>query len=799
MFLSPSNFSHFCSQQLSCRLSPASNFCTHKASYGISCSLDSTTNYDIKRFEDAKEKIRKMFHKVELSVSAYDTAWVAMVPSPAAPTTPCFPGTVNWILENQLHDGSWGGVVHHHDTCLLKDSLSSTLACVLALNTWSVGEEQMIKGLDFIMSNFASAIDEEQHSPIGFNVIFASMIEKALKLDVNFHLAPSDIDAVIQKKDLELKRIHGKNSKARNFYLAYISEAMGKSQDWKMVMEYQRKNGSLFNSPSTTAAAFSELQDTNCYSYLSSVLKKFGNAVPSIHPFDAYFRLYMADVLQILGLDRHFKEEITSVLNETFRLWEQGDDETFSDVVTTTMAFRLLRDHGYDVSSEMLAVYHDEDCCFHQFGGHPEDIRSALELFRASQLKIYDHESYLEKQTSNSRIFLDRNISEHSTQADRFSTNLIKEVADTLKSPYHASLERLESRKFIKRDNLNNVRVFKSSIRCTNFAEEFLLQLAKNDFSYCQSIHLQEFKQLQRWLSESKLDQLTFSRQKLSYCYFSAAASLSYPELADARISWAKNSVLTTVVDDFFDVGSSEEEQLNLIQLVEGWDADIRTQFCSEKVQIIFSALRDTISEIGARAITWQGHSITKHLVEIWLNLVKSMWKEAEMVRNKSVPTMEEYMENGYISFALGPIVLPTLYFIGPKLSEEIITSDEYHSLFKLMSTCGRLLNDFQGFQREAEEGKLNAVSLLILHGNGTVSKEDAIRKIRHAISDKRRELLRMALQGNEESVVPKDCRKVFWKMSKVLHLFYMKTDGFTSEDMAGAVKAVLYDPIDEI
>lgn len=135
------------------------------------------------------------------------------------------------------------------------------------------------------------------------------------------------------------------------------------------------------------------------------------------------------------------------------RRWEQGDDETFSDVVTTTMAFRLLRDHGYDVSSgrlfhlsssslcwkleflstrifftEMLAVYHDEDCCFHQFGGHLEDVRSALELFRASQLKIYDHESYLEKQTSNSRIFLDRNISEHSTQADRFSKNLIKEV-----------------------------------------------------------------------------------------------------------------------------------------------------------------------------------------------------------------------------------------------------------------------------------------------------------------------------------------------------------------------------------
>jgi ent-kaurene synthase len=41
------------------------------------------------------------------------------------------------------------------------------------------------------------------------------------------------------------------------------------------------------------------------------------------------------------------------------------------------------------------------------------------------------------------------------------------------------------------------------------------------------------------------------------------------PELSDGRISWAKNGVLTTVVDDFFDVGSSQEEQENLIQLVE--------------------------------------------------------------------------------------------------------------------------------------------------------------------------------------------------------------------------------------
>lgn len=68
------------------------------------------------------------------------------------------------------------------------------------------------------------------------------------------------------------------------------------------------------------------------------------------------------------------------------------------------------------------------------------------------------------------------------------------------------------------------------------------------------------------------MDQLEFARQKLAYCYFSTAATLFPPEMSDARISWAKNSVLTTVVDDFFDVGGSREELLNLIMLVEMYD-----------------------------------------------------------------------------------------------------------------------------------------------------------------------------------------------------------------------------------
>jgi hypothetical protein len=84
------------------------------------------------------------------SPSPYDTAWVAMVPSSSSPPrAPRFPRCLDWILRNQNADGSWrpkldgAGAV---DPSLVKDALSSTMACVLALTTWGVGDRHVKKG-----------------------------------------------------------------------------------------------------------------------------------------------------------------------------------------------------------------------------------------------------------------------------------------------------------------------------------------------------------------------------------------------------------------------------------------------------------------------------------------------------------------------------------------------------------------------------------------------------------------------------------------------------------------------------
>ena len=75
------------------------------------------------------------------------------------------------------------------------------------------------------------------------------------------------------------------------------------------------------------------------------------------------------------------------------------------------------------------------------------------------------------------------------------------------------------------------------------------------------------------------------------------------------------------------------------------------------------------------------------------------MMTEVEWRINKYLPTTEEYITNAALTFALGPIVLPALYFVGPKIPESVVEDLEYNELFRLMSTCGRLLNDVQTYE----------------------------------------------------------------------------------------------------
>ncbi|XP_028755342.1 ent-kaur-16-ene synthase, chloroplastic-like [Neltuma alba] len=89
----------------------------------------------------------------------------------------------------------------------------------------------------------------------------------------------------------------------------------------------------------------------------------------------------MVDSLEKLGINRHFKEEIESVLDDTWRMWQQEEDDIVLEPTTCAMAFRLLRLHGYDVSSEALDRF-SENNFWITLQGYLKDVEAALELHK---------------------------------------------------------------------------------------------------------------------------------------------------------------------------------------------------------------------------------------------------------------------------------------------------------------------------------------------------------------------------------------------------------------------------------
>ncbi|KAF5185521.1 Terpene synthase, partial [Thalictrum thalictroides] len=476
--------------------------------------------------------------------------------------------------------------------------------------------------------------------------------------------------------------------------------------------------------------------------------------------------------------------------------WLMKDEQIFLDIATCAMAFRILRMHGYDVSSGVLAQYSDrEGFASNTLAGYLKDTGAVLELYRASHFVLPD-ELFQPDLKSWSGEFLKEEQSKGSMHADRLFEYISKEVNVALKYPYYATLQRLENRRNIEHNDTDNFRILKTAYRPINLDKKDIIEFAVEDFNLCQSIHQKELDQLEWWVKENRLDKLSFARQKQVFCYFSAAATIFPPELSDARLSWAKNSTLTIVIDDFYDGEGSKEELLNLIELLERWDGVSATDCCSETVEILFYALRNTINELGEKAIKWQKRDVTRHIVEIWLMLMKAFMKEAEWQLNRMVPTINEYNANAYISIAVGAIVLPSLYFVGPLLSDEVVRTREYHNLFRLMSTCGRNLNDIQGFEREYDQGNCNGVCVLMKHDPDVSTLEEAARKMRAIADSSTKEVMKLVLQTTG-SVVPRACKDLFLNTCRIFNLFYANTDGLTSaEEMMGHVMDVLYVPV---
>nr|UVC58053.1 KSL7 protein [Isodon rubescens] len=724
--------------------------------------------------QDLIVKIRERVKgNVEISPSAYDTAWVAMVPDREySSQKPRFPECLDWIVKNQNSDGSWG----MQSPYMLKHSLSCTLACLIPLHKWNVASPELLRnGVEFIRSSALAATDKNQISPIGFDIIFPMMIQYANDLNLELPLNQDLLHILFRNREAQLPR---------NKNLEYVAEGLGNSIDWnKVLLMHQRSNGSLFNSPATTAAALIHRHDEKCLEYLNSLLSVYKTWVPTIHPVDVYARLCLVDHLQGLGVNRFIHPEIEAILQETFRLWQQKDDEIFADAACRAMAFRLLRMQGYPVTPDALGAYVDEES-FELSG-----TNTVLELYKASQVRLPEDDDTLEKLHDWTFKFLKQQLESKTILGQQ----LFKKVEFNLKN-HCGIIDAVKHRRNIDLYDIDQVRILKTAYRCPTVYNEDIFLLSAQDFMTNQAQIQKELQMLERWYyDDCRLDDMDFGRNVSRISHFLSANMAYDPQLSESRLAFAKLVTLVTRLDDFFDHHGSIQESLLIIELIREWNEPSTITFPSQEVEILYSAVYTSTNDMAEKAYPVQGRCIKSFLIYLWIDILTSFKSEMDSCTTETPPDLDEYMEFARTSIGVKICVLAFIHFLGIKISEEMVMGEECAKLWKSASSIARLLNDLQTFKKERDERKINSV--ITLMNSGGLSEEEAVSNILKMIDDQRKELLKLVVQ-REGSVFPKIVRDAFWRSCNISFYLYTFTDEFTLPlQMKEDMKLLLHDP----
>ncbi|XP_058073719.1 ent-copalyl diphosphate synthase 1 [Magnolia sinica] len=573
------------------------------------------SNEITQRIDAIKEMLRSM-DDGEISVSAYDTAWVALVDDMHGSGEPQFPTSLQWIVENQLPDGSWGDerIFSAHDRIL------NTLACVIALKSWNIYPKRCISGLSFLRENLKKLQDENaEHMPIGFEVAFPSLIEIARSLDLEFPYDSPLLQDIYAMRNFKLKRIPKEIMHKVPTTLLHSLEGMH-DLDWEKLLKLQSADGSFLFSPSSTAFALKQTKDEKCLKYLQKAVENFNGGVPNVYPVDLFEHIWAVDRLERLGISRYFEAEIKDCLDYVYRYWTEDGicwarNSRVRDVDDTAMGFRILRLHGYDVSADAFRHFENGGEFFCFSGQSNQAVTGIFNLNRASQIS-FPGEKILEEAKSFSDKFLrEKQASKQLLDKWIITKDLPGEVGYALDFPWYTSLPRIETRFYLEQyGGEDDVWIGKTLYRMPYVNNNVYLELAKLDFNQCQALHQLEWREIEKWYVESVLMNLGLSENTVLQAYFLAAVSIFEPEKSTERLAWAQTAVLMDAISSYFGTSacSSEKRRAFLQDFNDQSSGSKRTR------KGLVGSLLETLRHLSLDALVVHGSDVHCNLLSAW-------------------------------------------------------------------------------------------------------------------------------------------------------------------------------------
>nr|GEZ81166.1 (E)-beta-ocimene synthase, chloroplastic-like [Tanacetum cinerariifolium] len=407
--------------------------------------------------------------------------------------------------------------------------------------------------------------------------------------------------------------------------------------------------------------------------------------------------LELIDSIERLGLSYRFQKIISQALEKIASINENNvEDEETKELHAVSLKFRLLRQHGYNVSEEFLTKFKASH------GGFMEclqtDIKGLLSLYEASYL-AFEGERYLHE----AKLF----TTEHLLKLKGQENIALKQVYHALELPLFRRIIRGQARVYIE------------AYAEQKDANLLLLKLAKLDFNMVQSAHKKELHEVYMWWKNIGLARiLSFVRDRLLECFFWMVGVVFEPQYHSCRIELTKVCSFITVIDDVYDVYGSLDELNIFTNAVKRWDIDA-VKHMPEHLQLAFTALYNTVNQMGSKA------SLTI-LVKVWGELCESFLVEAKWTHSKCMPTLRDYLDNAWVSGS-GVVILTHGYFlINKEIKKDAVKSLETsYDLLKWSSMLLRLCNDLGTSSAEIERGKTANTISCYMHEND-VSEEVA-------------------------------------------------------------------------
>ncbi|CAL1367287.1 unnamed protein product [Linum trigynum] len=366
-------------------------------------------------------------------------------------------------------------------------------------------------------------------------------------------------------------------------------------------------------------------------------------------------RLNLIDVVERLGLDYHFEEEIDHIMRQVHQN-NHGCNNIDEDDELNTVAlrFRLLRQHGYKAPSDVFNKFKTEGGVFKE--ELVNDFEGMLNLYEAGYMRIKG-ECVLDEAIEFTRSHL-------TAKAVELESPLADRVTRALKRPLRKVMAKCEHLFFIS---------FYEKLASHDPA---LLRLAKLSFNLLQNLYQTELRTLTEWWL--KLDtptKLPYARDKLVESYLWALGGMWEPKYSVTRPIVAKMTQFGTLMDDTFDNQGNIEELELFTAAMARWDNSMEGM--KPYMMVIFEGVAGIYGEIASNTTKERGLWYLDYGKKAVGNAVKLYLEEEKRTDKDYVATVEEYRQLSSLTTCYEWIAYSALCGLG----DDLVSKDAFEWL----------------------------------------------------------------------------------------------------------------------